>query len=474
MSLLLSSLAIGVGFVSLFVLISALILVVVWRHTTENRRSNAIKAAQAEQARTEALVAQAMRKLDAEVSAIEKEINSYNSSGDYFGKKSRVFISQSLEKTSEDAKKLLQSSTHILPTYEESVKSLQNRIEKLKAFLNSYVEEYIKRKSQEHSTFFEGMDTRLDKQQIEAVIKNDDYNLVVAAAGSGKTTVLASRIAYLRRSGVPSERILALSFGKAGVVAMKEQLRNKFQIANIDIRTVHSLGNSVSTHSLGYHKACNRIAKRRFIQRCLDELRMRDPEFSVFLWVYAKELASNKQKPKSFEDKEKYYEYLRNQKYKTLKSSEEVRSVAERDIANFLFLNEINYLYEEPATWADKDPEYGEYKPDFTLPDYKMYIEHWAISTEGKVPDYFESRHYPGNPTLEYTERMKWKRRQFQIHRRELIETKGSQQGRYLIASLKSQLQSRGVRFRERSHKEIVEKVNALIPSFDPMEKLSG
>ena len=127
-----------------------------------------------------------------------------------------------------------------------------------------------------------------------------------------------------------------------------------------------------------------------------------------------------------FEKKESYYKYMRDLRYTTLNGIK-VKSEDEREIMNFFITHNLNgkkisVKYEDPAEWmiSDNKGEKNAPKPDFYFPDFNLYLEHWALNKEGKVPDWFDGE----NPTQHYKQSMQYKKGQFDKQTQyKLIET---------------------------------------------------
>ncbi|PGT10197.1 ATP-dependent helicase [Bacillus cereus] len=95
----------------------------------------------------------------------------------------------------------------------------------------------------------------LNSSQQRAVLTTEGRVLVLAGAGSGKTKVLTTRIAYLLEQGVDPWRILAITFTNKSAKEMKERVNGMDSRASKSwIGTFHSICNrilSTNIHHLG-------------------------------------------------------------------------------------------------------------------------------------------------------------------------------------------------------------------------------
>ena len=86
---------------------------------------------------------------------------------------------------------------------------------------------------------------KLNKEQLQAVTHKDGPLLIVAGAGTGKTTVITQRIAYIIEQGwAKSDEILALTFTEKAAGEMEERVDRLLPMGYLDlwISTFHSFG----------------------------------------------------------------------------------------------------------------------------------------------------------------------------------------------------------------------------------------
>ena len=82
----------------------------------------------------------------------------------------------------------------------------------------------------------------LNKEQLESATAEMGYNLIIASAGTGKTSTIVGRIAHLLDSGVKPEEILLLTFTNKASIEMKNRVSNFFSNAQkIEAGTFHSV-----------------------------------------------------------------------------------------------------------------------------------------------------------------------------------------------------------------------------------------
>ena len=86
--------------------------------------------------------------------------------------------------------------------------------------------------------------SKLNIQQREASLAPSGYNLVIASAGTGKTSTIVGRISHLLESGITPNEILLLTFTNKAAQEMLARLELRFDskiVKQIEAGTFHAV-----------------------------------------------------------------------------------------------------------------------------------------------------------------------------------------------------------------------------------------
>jgi len=131
----------------------------------------------------------------------------------------------------------------------EAWHSCQQLLEQGNAFRQQCNENYTRQMLEQYADFFSHIERApLNNAQAQAVVNNEDSLLVLAGAGSGKTSVLVARVGWLlQRSEVAEEQILLLAFGRKAAQEMEQRLADRLSIDTLSVKTFHALALHIIT-----------------------------------------------------------------------------------------------------------------------------------------------------------------------------------------------------------------------------------
>lgn len=299
----------------------------------------------------------------------------------------------------------------------------------------------------------------LDSQQMTCIVKDFRNHLVIAGAGTGKTTTVVGKIKYLLKTEkFKPEDILVLSFTNASATEMSERI-NKETGCEIEASTFHKLGLNIITKANGIVSRIASWSQKDFVKEQL-QINMESKKYLQMLSTY---LLYNRVAAKSefdFKSEAEYAEYLKINPPITVKN-ETVKSYGEMDIANFLTQNGIEYIYECPYKIDTRNTDYGQYKPDFYLPEYDIYIEYFGVNRKGEVPSYFSGSHGM-SATQFYQASMKWKRETHKSNETVMIECFAYDKlDGNMLDKLKSDLERRSVVLKPKTPQELWDELSS-------------
>ncbi len=366
----------------------------------------------------------------------------------------------------------------------EAIENILIQYDSFENLIELHNEEYIQNKMYEEKSYLDeilcDVDSQivLDEYQRRVILTDEDYCLVIAGAGTGKTTTVAAKVKYLveKKNILPSE-ILVVSLTNNAVDELKEKL-NKILSINCKIYTFHSFGNYIINIQIPKDPEECKIKidptkLRSVVQTYFRETILKDESlaknFIYFFDAYFEFPHEDKNIFNEIDDsclttmrselnefEEKIYEFEKKEKVSIC--GEVMRSNQEVKIANFLYLNSIEYEYEPiyPHCFPNsKKP----YTPDFKIQqgDKVAYIEHFGITEDGN------SHRFNKDELISYQNCINDK---IEIHKKydtTLIYTYSEYSDcRPLLEHLKEELLSNGFKLHKRSSQDITEKLISL------------
>lgn len=292
----------------------------------------------------------------------------------------------------------------------------------LAALVGEVNESIVQSERQRHAQFFDTVETSpLTEEQARAVIVFDNRVQVIASAGSGKTSVMVARAAYaIARGIVPPDGILLLAFNRNAAEELQQRLEARLSrlglsSAGLRASTFHSFGLEVIGRATGRKPRpapwLDGGQDVGVVSRIIDELRDRSPHFR-YKWDLFRLLYS---RASDTPDADGYDGWDREQRRSgfTTFAGDVVKSESERMIADWLYLNGVDYRYEHAYLHDVATESHSQYRPDFYYPQVDVWHEHWALGHDGKPPEAFEG----------YEEGMRWKQQLHRQHGTTLVET---------------------------------------------------
>ena len=353
-----------------------------------------------------------------------------------------------------------------------------NNFEIIRKHNDEFVERHLKIDDDYFNDILNKIDPniKLDEEQRRVCLDDEDYSLIIAGAGAGKTTTLAAKVKYLiEKKNINPKDILIIAFTNKAVNELKEKIKDKLGF-DVPISTFHSCGRAIVKKDVDYADSNIYPNNFYFIKDYINELISKDKDLlqkMIMLFAYYLDLTEDITKDISLEDhftlietsdfttlkhnlssfNENYIE--QNKKKNSTILNEILRSNEEVQIANFLFLNGIEYEYEKPYKYPIPNAS-KIYTPDFYIKqgDKECYIEHFGITED------FKNNRYSKEELESYVINMNYKIHHHKIHNTKLITTFSKfNDGRILLEHLEEELIKQGFELVRKSDEEIYEAI---------------
>lgn len=348
------------------------------------------------------------------------------------------------------------------------------------SFIDKHNKIYVQHHLIEEKDFLDNILTsvdpniKLDDEQKRVVLSDEDYTLVIAGAGAGKTTTVSAKVKYLvDKKGISPDQILVISFTNKAVGELRDKINNKLNI-KCPVTTFHKTGYAILRRKDSERKV---VVDQGFMYNVINNYLkvniLDNPELVDKLILF---FGSYFDAPYEGADLNDFFNYISKADFSTLRGNideysekiiiertgkcqtiarETLRSAQEVQIANFLFLNGIEYTYEKPYPFSIAS-SYKVYTPDFTITqgDKVTYIEHFGITENGT------NNRYSVDQINKYKHEVNDKVKLHKEHGTDLIYTFSAfNDGRGLLEHLKEKLIEHGYELHPRPSREVFEKI---------------
>ena len=316
---------------------------------------------------------------------------------------------------------------------------------------------------------------RLDEEQRRAVVTDDDYCLLVAGAGAGKTTTMAAKVKYLvERQHINPEEIIVISYTRKAIGELKDRINKGLHI-HAEICTFHKFAYDIVKRFSSEPPEVN-LSSYKIIFDMLEHAIFHDKQLMRNLVLFMGYYFDLEEDVFQFENLDQYHMYKAAQDYETLKSGlgeyikkveeqrtrrvktitgEYLRSIQEVQIANFLYLNGLEYEYERVYPYGSPSRD-KKYTPDFyiTQGEHTAWLEHYGLSESGY------NRIFTPQQIAKYKKSIRDKRALHGKNRTTLLETWSSYNDhRSLFDHLKETLEKDGFVLKQRNLDEVYKKI---------------
>ena len=218
------------------------------------------------------------------------------------------------------------------------------------AYIDKGNKAYVRQQLTTFQLFFDQVESHpLTSKQRKACVIDEQHNLVLAGAGTGKTSVMIGRAGYLIKAGITTpEKILMLAFAKKAAEEMDGRIQTQLGLNNLTAKTFHSLGKHIIATVEGVVPLINKMAEDErlrisFVDEHLQRL-IADELYKSRLVSYFLRFSYPYKSAFNFKSLSEYNNYILENELRTLQG-ELVKSYEHCEIANGLFRQGIRYEY---------------------------------------------------------------------------------------------------------------------------------